>query len=219
MFEGQSPENYEQKCLCVLVLDISGSMSGEPMHQLNKGLQEFQQAVLQDFVASQRLEISLVTFGNEAKCVQEPALAGMFQMPTLIANGSTKLVEGMRLAMSLVENRKTWYKDTGQNYYRPMVVVITDGEPDPDQDIRGLANEIGLASQQKKAMFYALGVKGYNHTKLSSMFGSPPPLPLDGYKFSEFFTWLSNSIGIITKSKEGDMLSLPPVSGWSQIQM
>ncbi len=219
MFEGQSPDNYEQKCLCVLVLDVSGSMSGEPMNQLNKGLQEFQKAVLEDFVASQRLEISLVTFGNDAKCVQQPALAGAFTMPNLVANGSTKFVEGVRMALNLVENRKNWYKETGQNYYRPMVIVITDGEPDPDQDIRGLANEIGLAGQQKKAMFYALGVKGYNHNKLSSMFGNPPPLPLDGYKFSEFFTWLSNSIGIITKSKEGEMLSLPPVSGWSQIQM
>ena len=26
-FSGKSPENYEEKCLCVLVLDLSGSMN------------------------------------------------------------------------------------------------------------------------------------------------------------------------------------------------
>ena len=45
-FEGESPDNYEQKCLCLLVLDVSGSMSGDPINELNKGLQEFQEAVL-----------------------------------------------------------------------------------------------------------------------------------------------------------------------------
>ena len=40
-FSAEAAENYEQKCLCVLVLDVSGSMSGEPIQELNKGLQDF----------------------------------------------------------------------------------------------------------------------------------------------------------------------------------
>lgn len=219
MFEGQSPDNYEQKCLCVLVLDVSGSMQGEPMNELNKGLQEFHKEVLSDFVASQRLEVSIVTFGSSIQCIQEPALVNNFQMPTLSTSGSTKLVDGVRMAVNLVENRKKWYKDTGQNYYRPMVVLITDGEPDSDQDINGLSKEVANGISNKNFMFYSLGVKGYNHQKLSQVCSTPPPLPLDGYKFAEFFKWLSNSIGIITKSKEGEMLALPPVSGWTQIQL
>ena len=68
-------------------------------------------------------------------------------------------------------------------------------------------------------MFYSIGVVGYNHQKLSQICSTPVPLKLDGYKFIEFFKWLSNSIGIITKSAEGDKLALPPVSDWTQIQM
>lgn len=219
MFEGESPDNYEQKCLCVLVVDISGSMSGEPMNQLNKGLQEFHKEVIADFVASQRLEVSLVTFGSSVLCIQEPNLVNNFQMPTLATYGSTKLVDGVRLAMDVVENRKRWYKETGQNYYRPMIVLITDGEPDGDQDLMGLSNEVSSKVASKNFMFYSLGVRGYNHQKLNQICSTPPPLPLDGYKFSEFFKWLSNSIGIITKSTEGEVLMLPPVSDWTQIQM
>lgn len=219
MFAGESPENFEQKCICVLVVDVSGSMAGEPLNQLNKGLQEFSKEVEKDFVATQRLEVSIVTFGSTAQCVQEPALISNITMPTLYPSGSTKLVDGVRLGMDIIEKRKNWYRETGQNYFRPMIVLISDGEPDSDQDINGLSSEVASAITSKKFMFYSLGVIGYNHQKLSLICSTPPPVLLDGYKFSEFFRWLSNSISIITKSVEGQTLSLPPINDWTQIQM
>ena len=204
MFEGQSPENYEQKCLCVLVLDVSGSMGGQPIEELNKGLKAFYQEVMDDFVASQRLEVCIVTFSDKVQCLQAPDLIANISMPTLNANGTTKMVDGLKLALEAVENRKKWYKSTGQNYYRPMVVLITDGEPDADQDLTGMSSQIAAGVESKRFSFFALGVKGFNHQKLSSL--CPPntvPLVLDGYKFANFFKWLSNSIGIgIIKSSD-----------------
>jgi len=219
MFKGESPNNYEQKCLCVLVVDVSGSMAGEPINQLNKGLQDFHKEVIADFVASQRLEVSIVTFGSNVISLQEPSLVSNFQMPSLSCSGSTRIVDGVRLAMDIIENRKKWYKETGQNYFRPMIILITDGEPDADQDIYGLSTELTHKISSKALMFYSIGVRGYNHQKLNQLCSTPPPLPLDGYKFSEFFTWLSNSISIITKSAEGEKLLLPPVNDWTQISM
>lgn len=217
-FTGETPDNYEQKCLCVLVLDVSGSMSGAPINQLNLGLQDFHREIMTDFIAAQRLEVAIVSFGSNISTVQEPALVNNFQMPTLITSGTTKLVDAVRVAINLVESRKHWYKETGQNYYRPFIVLITDGEPDADQDITGLASEVKSGVSNKRFTFYAIGVQGYNHSKLSAICPSQfPPLPLDGLKFGEFFKWLSNSIGIITKSNEGDTVSLEPVNGWAQI--
>ena len=204
MFQGESPENYEQKCLCVLALDVSGSMQGQAIDELNKGLQAFRQEVTNDFIASQRLEISIVTFGSQVQCIQEPTLISQADMPTLTALGTTKLVSGVRKAIEIVEQRKQWYKETGQNYYRPMIVLITDGEPDPDQDLPALAHEIAQNMNGKKFSFFALGVKGFNYDKLAELCPPPThPLVLDGYKFAHFFRWLSNSIGIgIIKSAE-----------------
>ncbi len=219
MFEGQSPDNYEQKCLCVLVLDVSGSMEGERIAELNKGLQEFRREVLADFTASQRLEVAIITFGTYVQTIQQPAHINHFQMPTLSTHGTTKLVDGVRLAMDLVENRKAWYRETGQNYFRPFIILITDGEPDSDQDLQGLSRDVSAAIEAKNFNFFAVGVGDYNHQKLSQVCNTPPPLKLTGLKFAEFFKWLSNSIGIVTKSKEGDIPALPPVSGWTQIQI
>ncbi len=220
MFTAESPENYEQKCHCVLILDVSSSMAGQPMEQLNQGLAAFHRDVIQDYVAAQRLETSIVTFGSAVQVVQEPALVTQFEMPRLVANGSTRLVDGVRKAISLDDDRKRWYRQTGQNYYRSLFVLITDGEPDADQDLAGLGTEVREAVTNRRFSFYGLGVRGYNADKLARICPiNVPPLPLDGYKFTEFFRWLSNSISIITTSREGDTLNLPPVSGWTQIQL
>lgn len=219
-FHGETPDNYEQKCLCVLVVDTSGSMAGEPIKQLNRGLQEFYNAIEEDMTAANRLEVLIVTFGSSIKTVQEAALIDNFRMPELRTSGTTKLVDGVRVAMESIESRKRWYKETGQPYYRPIMVLMTDGEPDYDQDIDGLSIEIDDAVNSKKFTFFGLGVKGYNHKKLAQICPVlTPPLPLEGYRFSEFFKWLSNSISIITKSKEGEAINLPPVSGWTQMEI
>lgn len=46
------PINYEQKCLCVLVLDTSGSMNADnAIGQLNQGLQTFKSQIMNDETA------------------------------------------------------------------------------------------------------------------------------------------------------------------------
>ncbi|MCS7029815.1 MAG: VWA domain-containing protein [Bacteroidia bacterium] len=216
----ESPDNFEQKCLCTLVLDISGSMSGQPIEELNRGLQEFYNTVKEDYVASSRLEVSIITFGSQVVMIQTPSLIDGFTMPTLYANGSTPLVDAVRMAIKQTQHRKEWYKSTGQPYYRPWIVLITDGEPDSDQDMDGLSQEIRKGVDNKNFLFYAVGVQGYNHQKLQHIcHPNTPPLPLKELRFSEFFKWLSASITIVTHSKDGDRIQLPSVSGWTQMDI
>ena len=219
-FGGESPENYEQKCLCVLVLDVSGSMSGNRIDQLNQGLKDFQREIQSDFVAAQRIEVAIVTFGSTVETIVQPKLSADFEMPTLKTAGTTKLVDGVRMAINIVEERKNWYKSTGQTYYRPWIMLITDGEPDGDQDVAGLSVELRDKIDKKGFMFYAVGVEGYDHNKLSQIcHPSTPPLSLKGLAFNELFKWLSASIALVSKSVEGQTLQLPPAGGWAQISI
>jgi uncharacterized protein YegL len=55
-------ENPEPRCPCVLLLDTSGSMSGEKIAALNAGLQTFRDELLQDNLASKRVEVAIVAF-------------------------------------------------------------------------------------------------------------------------------------------------------------
>jgi len=219
-FGGESPDNYEQKCLCVLVLDVSGSMAGNPIDQLNQGLKNFQKELQNDFVAAQRIEVAIVTFGSTVDNVVQPTLSADFEMPELKTSGTTKLVDGVRMAINIAEERKKWYRATGQTYYRPWIMLITDGEPDSDQDVNGLSIEIKNKVDNKGFSFYAVGTEGYNYQKLSQIcHPSTPPMELKGLAYNELFKWLSASISLVSTSAEGEQIQLPPTGGWAQIQV
>lgn len=208
-FSSEVAENYEQKCLCVLVLDVSGSMSGNPIQELNKGLQDFYDEISNDPTTGQRLEVALVTFNHMVKTIQSPALVENFTMPNLSASGSTATVDAVKNAIELVAARKAWYKTTNQTYYRPWIILMTDGEPDGNQDIEGLAQQIKQDTQNKSYMFLPIGVgHDANMSVLSKIQGSIPPMKLQGTKFSSFFKWLSASMGTVVNSPEGQQVDL-----------
>ncbi len=217
----ESPQNFETKTICCFVLDISGSMSGEPIKELNQGLKAFHEEILNDETTSQRLEVAIVTFNDHIKTAQEPALVEGFLPPELVASGTTKLVDGVREAIRLVDEQKQWYKQTGQQYLRPWIVLITDGAPDPGQDVEGLAQEIHEGMDGKKFIFLPVGVQKADMGVLKKISGSMngqavDPLRLQGLKFSEFFQWMSASMSVISSSAEGDKVSLPAPSSWME---
>ncbi len=208
-FAAEAAQNYEQKCLVVLVLDVSGSMNLEDrIGEMNKGLQEFYNDITDDETASQRLEISVITFNHEVKTILEPSLVTNFQMPTLTARGTTAMVTAVNEAIDKVEARKKWYKDTGQAYYRPWIVLMTDGEPDEDQDVDGLAARIKQETEGKHFQFMPIGVGDANMSILAKIQGSLPALKLEGTKFMSFFQWLSASMSTIANAREGDTVDV-----------
>lgn len=216
-FSAESPQNYEQKSVCCFVVDVSGSMSGPPINELNQGLQEFHKDITKNSMTANRLEIAVVEFSDTVDTVVHPALVDTFSMPFLSTKGSTKLVDGVREAISLVDSRKTWYKQTGQPYLRPWIILITDGAPDGDQDVNGLAQEIQSGSAGKKFVFLAIGVQGADMKVLKKISSADmPPLMLQGLKFSEFFKWVSASMQVVAGSKDGDKVNLPDPAAWMQ---
>lgn len=208
-FAAEAAQNFEQKCLVVLVLDVSGSMTLENrIDELNKGLQEFYEDISNDETTSQRLEISIITFNHIVKTIQEPALVENFTMPSLTATGSTAMVTAVNDAIEKVEARKNWYKQTGQAYYRPWIILMTDGEPDDDQDVDGLAARIAQDTANKRYQFMPIGVGDANMAILNKIKGSGSAMMLQGTKFMSFFQWLSASMSTITSSSEGDTVDI-----------
>jgi len=212
----RSPNNPQKPCLCILALDVSGSMAGAPIQELNKALQEFYQSINLDDEAAEKLEICMITFGSQVKCIQEPAKVDDFKMPALVADGTTKLVDGIRLAIKQVETRKEYYKKYSPQYSRPMILVITDGEPDGDQDVDWLATQLKNDMMQKKYTLHVIGTPGYNYSKVLQF--CPKELIYEiGLNYSRFFKWLSRSTDEISNGKNlidisgGDFLRQSPI--------
>ena len=56
-------DNPEPRCPCLLLLDVSGSMRGKPIQELNLGLKQFRDELFADALSAKRVEVAVVTFG------------------------------------------------------------------------------------------------------------------------------------------------------------
>jgi uncharacterized protein YegL len=83
-------DNPEPCCPCVLLLDTSSSMDGPSIDQLNAGLRQFQKELGNDALASQRVEIAVITFGP-VKVVQDFITADNYAPAELRAEGDTPI--------------------------------------------------------------------------------------------------------------------------------
>lgn len=212
----KNDENFEQKCLCVLVLDTSYSMDDGSIDELNAGLKRFQSELLNDKVTRDRLEVAIVTFDSNVKTIQQPALLTDFTMPTLTCDGSTCMIDGISEAIDIVDERKQYYKSHGIPYYRPWIVMMTDGYPDSDQDVDGMSARIKDAHKHKEFVFMGVGVgNSISEDVLKQLAQSDfPPMKMQAVKFCEFFTWLSNSMSGVSNSTPGSEVTVPSPTDW-----
>lgn len=227
-FAGESAQNLEQKCLCVLVLDVSGSMRGEKLDSLNQGVRDFfTQIQTADGVPESlidQLEIAIMQYDEEVRILRDPKLLEDGELPpTLTERGSvTETVVAIEEAIKLVEDRKAFYKSTGQSYYRPWIIVMTDGEPYGNRanqaDIDAIAQRVAMEADPKtgkKYMIMGIGVgKDANMETLKKMTAGRA-MALQGLKFGAFFEWLSASLSVVATSKEGDKIDISEgASNW-----
>src|SRR5262245_33060938 len=110
----------DQRCACMLVLDTSGSMQGEPINHLNQGLRAFEKQLKGNALAARRIDVGIVTFGNGGvRLAQEFVPARHFTAPALVADGSTPMGEAVNVGLQSIRNRKNEYRAMGLQYYRP----------------------------------------------------------------------------------------------------
>ncbi|BAY38208.1 von Willebrand factor type A [Nostoc sp. NIES-2111] len=207
--------NPEPRCPVILLLDSSGSMDGQAIQELNKGIFTFKECVKEDGLASLRVEVAIISFGGSVSLVQSFVTIDQFMPPLLEASGATPMGEAIEYGLDLLEERKEIYRDSGIQYYRPWVWLITDGAP--TDNWKDTAQRVRNADINRKICFFAVGVKGADMNILNQI-ATPerPPLLLNGLDFKNMFVWLSQSIRQVSNSKPGSgMVSLPPV-GWCQ---
>ena len=215
----QFVENPEPRCPCVLLVDVSSSMYGDKIEQLNDGLGAFSRHIKTDTLASLRTEVAIITFGSGAKVVQDFVTADDFIPPMLDANGTTDMGAGINLALDKIEERKQMYRDNGIDYYRPILLMMTDGLPtEPADVIMAASDRLKQSESDKRVAAFSVGVEGADLEILQEI--SPrQPLELDGLKFSAMFEWLSKSMSRVSASRTDDeiTLDLDSLKDWAKI--
>ena len=193
-------DNANERTPCVLVLDCSGSMRGEPIKQLNVGLKALEKELKEDIDASSRVQLLIIkAFGkDETEVSADWSDAMNFTAPEMAAGGLTPLGKAMELALQKIEEQKCLYDSCGITSKRPWIFLISDGEP-TDYDWESVARKCCRAQENKKVVIHAVGTEGANLEKLAR-FSLNSPKRLTGLKFTEFFLWLSRSVSCISKA-------------------
>lgn len=247
----QNPATRVPVCLC---LDTSGSMGvveegeiterGETIEEdghvyryvkgkdlktrgteMHEGISKFFESILEDNVARYAADISIVTFDSEAKVVKDfSVIDEETEAPTFKCQGDTAMGRGVNLALDMLENRKDIYRSFGRDYYQPWLVLMTDGEPDNndnekaevDRAVRRVQDLVG----NKKLTVFAIGIgESADMETLKRLSPGRTPLRLKGLRFSEFFEWLSQSVSRTSQSVPGEKVQLDTagIQGWGEL--
>jgi uncharacterized protein YegL len=210
-------ENPEPRVPCVLLLDVSGSMGGQPILELNEGLTVYKDELAADALASKRVEVAVVTFGGIVQTACDFTTADAFFPPNLVATGDTPMGAAVSQAVDMVHERKQIYRASGIAYYRPWIFLITDGAP--TDEWQTAAKRVIEGETSKAFSFFAVGVEGANMEILKQM-SKREPLRLKGLRFRDLFQWLSNSQQSVSRSTPGDEVPLQnPTTpdGWAAV--
>lgn len=109
-----------------LLLDVSGSMSlDNKMYELNKSVKEMIDTFRQEQAVQAEIFVSIITFGDNAEIVSELKSASEIEYTDLIAGGVTCMGDALDLAKGIIEDKTK----LPSNAYRPVVLLVSDGQP------------------------------------------------------------------------------------------
>lgn len=197
-----------------LLLDVSGSMTGEPIEAVKNGVQMMHSALRKDPYALESAYISVITFETDVNQVVPLTEVAQFQPPSLAAKGTTSLGAALQEVVNCAnrEVRKSTMEQKGD--WKPLVFLMTDGAPTDKVD-SGIASflaynwgtVVACAAGQHADETVLKQIAGENVVKLDTA---------DSTSIGAFFKWVSSSISASSKkvdeggSDTGSISELPP---------
>lgn len=197
-----------------LLIDISGSMHGEPIEAVKVGLQTMTSALRQDPYALETVFLSVITFETVANQVVPLTELVNFQPPDLQPTGTTSMGAALSLLADCVKRDvRTASSDGGKGDWKPLCFLLTDGVPTDD-----LNKGIEALRQVKMGNVVACAAGPSADTAaLRKITEAVVALDTaDSGSLKAFFQWVSASVSVssqkIERGKEVDGLSeLPPL--------
>jgi len=182
-----------------LLIDTSGSMSGEPIEAVKNGVQMLVSALRQDPYALETAWLSVITFDSNAQVLVPLTELTAFQLPDLNAKGTTALGDGLIKVAECVSKDLVKTTPTTKGDWRPMVFLFTDGQPTDDWQ-KGLAR----FKKEKWGTVVACGVESStDDNTLKQITECVVKLAAaDSASLKAFFKWISASVSQGSKSVE-----------------
>ncbi len=188
----------------LLMLDVSGSMSGVKIDTLNEAVR----TMIETFADEEKMEteilVSIITFGEEVKRLFPFTPASRVNFTDLTARGGTPLGVACSMAKAMIEDKD----ETPGRAYRPTIILVSDGHPGDNWQppLQSLIHEGRSAKCDRMAM--AIGSDADLAVLGKFVEGTPNPL-FEAHRASEiknFFKRVTMSVTMRTKSKDPNQI-------------
>lgn len=195
-----------------LLVDVSESMAGEPLAQVQNGMRNIIQELRSDPYALETVFVSVIVFAGRAKVLQPLTELYNFYPPKLPLGGGTSLGAALTCLMDDMDRSVSKTTAQAKGDWKPIIFLFTDGMPTDDT---AEAFERWNRSYRTQANLVCISLGDNTDT---SMLGriSDTVLRLnktDAQSFKEFFKWVTASIKTTSVSVSNfgnDDLKLPP---------
>ena len=182
-----------------LLLDTSGSMAGEPIEAVKNGVQVMISSLRNDPQAYDAY-LSIITFDSDARQTVPLTDLASFQMPDLIATGTTSLGEALKVLSNCIKTEVRKASPTEKGDWKPLVFIMTDGQPTDDWQ-SGL-NE--FKNVKVGTVVACAAGSGADTSILKQITNDVVSLETDQESIKSFFKWVSASIGVsVTSIRSG----------------
>lgn len=197
------------------LIDVSESMVGEPIEQVQNGIRNIIQDLRTDPYALETVFVSVIVFAGKARMAVPLTELYKFYPPTLPIGGGTSLGYAMEYLMNDMDTsiQKTTLEVKGD--WKPIIFLFTDGAP---TDNPSRAFQRWNDKYRRGCNLVAVSIGDNVDT---NMLGSITENVLrlkdtDEHSFREFFKWVTASIKTSSMSVEEyatDELKMAPVDG------
>lgn len=196
-----------------LLLDISHSMSGEPIEAVRQGVDLLHSALLQDPYALETAYLSIITFGSTANQITPLTDIPSFTPPHIDTDGTTEMGAALKLVADCIEREVTQGSAEVRGDWKPIIFLMTDGSPTDDLNA-GIArlNQVKTGN----VICCAAGPNADTNTLKSISEVVVHLDTADTNSIAAFFKWVSASVSHtskkidLTKSDDGGVEDLPP---------
>ncbi|EPQ4127893.1 vWA domain-containing protein [Proteus mirabilis] len=188
----------------VLLLDVSSSMSGDKIENLNKAVEDMLDTFAQEEKMETEILVSVITFGNQVELQVPYTKASQVQWQGLQANGMTPMGTALKMAKAMIEDKET----TPSRAYRPTIVLVSDGQPNDswEKPLEDFISEGRSSKCDRMAM--AIGRDADETVMKRFIEGTPHDLfyAENAGQLHEFFQRVTMSVTMRTQSKNPNVV-------------
>jgi len=191
----------------IMLLDVSGSMSGDKIRNLNDAVKDMLETFRNTENGETEIHVAVITFGAEVKLHQALVSASAIAWQDLSAGGGTPLGTAIKMAKAMVADKTV----IPSRAYRPVVVLVSDGRPGDNwkQPLDDFISEGRSAKCDRMAM--AIGADADETVLGKFIEGTEYQLFYAGNakELRDFFKFLTMSVTTRTKSQDPDVVPVP----------